>query len=713
MKDALEVIVTQGMSTTFGVKSEEYLIMREAVMLIHSTNTSKSELAEEEDWVVDSEFRKGLRKITRLATGGTHWYVPGDDNNMTQIDIEHVERAMKVSDYENAIPGLPEERAGKKPKPLAGNQELNKWVEYTIKVVLVTYEEQLRHSTMIPGERIGEGYKPVMEQSSEERWELFKELCDLHLVHRNEKSETANFEHNVQNHEPFTGNQCEHAINFQRRLLVNLTTDKASIRESMESTKRAKEGLLGLRDEEEAMLIRENRIVELTAWERNRKVSKEEMESELGKLLKWIKERTAGGVQRSSRAVGNRLNRKLAQLELVETDGIEEMCGKLGVQKIAYKGSDDTISFSWSFIMDPQAPQMAVKKDILRHNLARDNRALIMRIPMTANEKEVYKHKAREYQTSPERAENNKADYATGFNPTGVYYKKRKMTSPGRRSPDKRGYSTPSNRQKKSPGTQPQVSLILRMITLLLTATCVHAVTDGTKVKNLHRHISHESMSDHYLEVKGRPLGMNNIRKYLSTATAVGRKRYAWTKNIYKHHRLQNININNNNNKTIYGHLEKQNIRDSTINKKRRTKFVYEQNINNKKHSMPHNSPNINSAAYFDIYNWLILKLIWIEKWEHGQNRKRKKVSHWIKWRKHYGLKQNMKWRNKIIYYGDIWDPTKGYPGEGPDDRRGKKQESSTNRGDKRWFNSLKMWGGVPRIHLRDIGHEDTIGPQA
>ena len=363
VKDALEVIVTQGMSTTFGVKSEEYLIMREAVMLIHSTNTLKSELTEEEDWVVDSEFRKGLREtpigmyhISRLATGDTHWYVPGDDNNMTQIDIEHVERAMKVSDYENAIPGLPEERAGKKPKPVAGNQELNKWVEYTIKVVLVTYEEQLRHSTMIPGERIGEGYKPVMEQSSEERWELFKELCDLHLVHRNEKSETANFEHNVQNHEPFTGNQCEHAINFQRRLLVNLTTDKASIRESMESTKRAKEGLLGLRDEEEAMLIRENRIVELTAWERNRKVSKEEMESELGKLLKWIKERTAGGVQRSSRAVGNRLNRKLAQLELVETDGIEEMCGKLGVQKIAYKGSDDTISFSWSFIMDPQAP---------------------------------------------------------------------------------------------------------------------------------------------------------------------------------------------------------------------------------------------------------------------------------------------------------------------------------------------------------------------
>ena len=66
--------------------------------------------------------------------------------------------------------------------------------------------------------------------------------------------------------------------------------------------------------------------------------------------------------------------------------------------------------------------------------------------------------------------------------------------------------------------------------------------------------------------------------------------------------------------------------------------------------------------------------------------------------------------RNKIIYYGDIWDPTKGCPGEGPDDRRGKKQESSTNRGDKRWFNSLKMWGGVPRIHLRDIGHENTIG---
>ena len=152
---------------------------------------------------------------------------------------------------------------------------------------------------------------------------------------------------------------------------------------------------------------------------------------------------------------------------------------------------------------------------------------------------------------------------------------------------------------------------------------------------------------------------------------------------------------------TIYTDLEQN--ENLSINQHRAIvkQIVYEQNINERKDSTPHDSPNIKPAVYFDVYNWLILKLIGIEKWEHGQNRKRKNVSHWIKWRKHYGLKQNMKWRNKIIYYGDIWDPTKGYPGEGPDDRRGKKQESSTNRGDKRWFNSLKMWGGVPRIHLR------------
>ena len=79
-------------------------------------------------------------------------------------------------------------------------------------------------------------------------------------------------------------------------------------------------------------------------------------------------------------------------------------------------------------------------------------------------------------------------------------------------------------------------------------------------------------------------------------------------------------------------------------------------------------------------------------------------------WRLHYGMHTKRRWHNKIIHSGNVWDATKGYRGEGPPDRRGKKRQNSTVRGDKRYFNTLKMWGNIPKTIMREIGEENTVG---
>ena len=112
------------------------------------------------------------------------------------------------------------------------------------------------------------------------------------------------------------------------------------------------------------------------------------------------------------------------------------------------------------------------------------------------------------------------------------------------------------------------------------------------------------------------------------------------------------------------------------------------------------------------MYNWIILKLIGIEKSIQTNKRRHNSITYRIKWKKHYGIKHNIKWENKIIFYGDIWDSTKGYPGEGPinDISRGKKRTSSTSRGDILWAKTLHMWADIPKIHMQNIGAEHTLG---
>jgi len=118
-----------------------------------------------------------------------------------------------------------------------------------------------------------------------------------------------------------------------------------------------------------------------------------------------------------------------------------------------------------------------------------------------------------------------------------------------------------------------------------------------------------------------------------------------------------------------------------------------------------------NHEIRFYMYNWGIYKLIWIEKGMQVTEQRHNRMTLRTKWSKRYGIKCDIKWKNKIIFYSTVFDSTKGYPGEGPDtNRRGKKQECTTDRGDKRWFNSLKTWGGIPTIHLRSVGQENTEG---
>jgi hypothetical protein len=181
--DALEVLVQQGIPTTFGVKTEEYMIIRETVMLIHGTNSVVANAVGGE-WKHTTDFTEQLREVTRMGTGAVHRFVPTNDNTdenvfeATQVDVEHAEATGKLCESVHAIDGIPGGRTEKRPRT-EGNTDLTQWVAYAIKVALVVYEEQLLVSTTIPGERIGGENKSVIEQTEEERWNLFMELCDL------------------------------------------------------------------------------------------------------------------------------------------------------------------------------------------------------------------------------------------------------------------------------------------------------------------------------------------------------------------------------------------------------------------------------------------------------------------------------------------------------------------------------------------------------
>ena len=242
--EALEVMVKSGIPTAFGVKTEEYMIIRETVMVIHGTNSTVAN-AQGGEWKHSAGFSEQLWEVTRMGTGAVHRFVPEDgnaDNNVftpTQEDAEHAEATSKACDSVHAIYGMSGGRSNKKSRT-EGNTELTQWVDYAIKVALVTYEEQLLVSTILPGERIGGENKPVIEQTSKERWDLFMELCDLLLVHRDDTDISADVGLQVEEHEPMTRSQVHRAMHYQYRLQVELTKDRETIRDFMATSEREK-----------------------------------------------------------------------------------------------------------------------------------------------------------------------------------------------------------------------------------------------------------------------------------------------------------------------------------------------------------------------------------------------------------------------------------------------------------------------------------------
>ena len=65
------------------------------------------------------------------------------------------------------------------------------------------------------------------------------------------------------------------------------------------------------------------------------------------------------------------------------------------------------------------------------------------------------------------------------------------------------------------------------------------------------------------------------------------------------------------------------------------------------------------------------------------------------------------------INYGDIWDSTKGYPGEGPaqtNGRMGKKNEPSKDRGDKKWQSCIDHWKEESKSIDKIMSDIHTIG---
>jgi hypothetical protein len=59
---------------------------------------------------------------------------------------------------------------------------------------------------------------------------------------------------------------------------------------------------------------------------------------------------------------------------------------------------------------------------------------------------------------------------------------------------------------------------------------------------------------------------------------------------------------------------------------------------------------------------------------------------------------------------GKLFDSTKGYPGEGPEIRRGKKRDNSTARGDQLWNKTLTMWHEQETSTIKAMGEHITIG---
>ena len=125
--------------------------------------------AADSEWKHLADFTEQLREVTRIGTGAVHQFVPEDNNadenvfEETQVDVEHAEATLKVCESVHAIYGIPGGRTEEKSRT-EGNTELTQWVDYAIKVALVTYEEQPLVSTTVPGERIRGDNKPVIEQ---------------------------------------------------------------------------------------------------------------------------------------------------------------------------------------------------------------------------------------------------------------------------------------------------------------------------------------------------------------------------------------------------------------------------------------------------------------------------------------------------------------------------------------------------------------------
>jgi hypothetical protein len=109
----------------------------------------------------------------------------------------------------------------------------------------------------------------------------------------------------VEKHEPMTENQVNCAVNYQCRLQVSLTCEREALQEFITASQREKSTLTGMRDEEEATLIKEGRLVEMSSWVWDKKISREEMQEELTQLKQFIISRATS---KTTRTAGRKLN---------------------------------------------------------------------------------------------------------------------------------------------------------------------------------------------------------------------------------------------------------------------------------------------------------------------------------------------------------------------------------------------------------------------
>ena len=136
---------------------------------------------------------------------------------------------------------------------------------------------------------------------------------------------------------------------------------------------------------------------------------------------------------------------------------------------------------------------------------------------------------------------------------------------------------------------------------------------------------------------------MTSMREYfMQTAEAVeGRKRHTWTGVII------DLLYNHNNNMNKINDEDTARVHTRQINRAERNMM----NLYGNKHLFKRPPVKLREIstheARFYIYNWGIYKLIWIERGIQLTERRHNRVTLWSKWKKHYGIKCDIKWKTR------------------------------------------------------------------